>query len=191
VNTVSLDVKAIVARAQLGDALDDVDFFWIGRFADTHALRDVVAALAPGRATSSFYLADAFDAKLAHARQAYAVADDAWNTARDWLGRTLASRLGYPADSDDFIVARGALSPLPSSVRVVRSTAAYLTLAFEPDDAVVAAAQKRDTAFAEVKAAESRARRTLAEQLVRHADVILAAANSRERARPARGEGVQ
>jgi hypothetical protein len=191
VNTVLLDVKAIVARAQLGDALDDVDFFWISRFAGARALADVVAVFAAGRTASSFYLADAFDAQLAQARRAYVAADDAWNIAREWLARTLALRLGYPADSDEFIVARGALSPLPSSVRVVRTTPAYLTLAFEPDDAVVAAAQKRDAAFAELKIAESRARRSLAEQLVRHAGVLLAAVESGERARSVGGEGVR
>jgi len=63
-----LDVKTIVARAQLGDALDDVDFFWIGRFAAKHGLHALTALLEPGTTGTSFYLSDAFDATLAPAR---------------------------------------------------------------------------------------------------------------------------
>jgi hypothetical protein len=184
-----LDVKTIVARAQLGDALDDVDFFWIGRFAAKHGLHAITALLEPGTTETSFYLADTFDAALAPARQAYAAADAAWNVARGRLAAALEPQLGFYPDGDEFIVKRGAITPLPPSVRVVRATPAYLTLAIQADRATIECEDERYRAFGAVRTAETHARRILAEALVRQAGSVRDALVNSERARPLDGEG--
>ncbi|HEY4439833.1 MAG TPA: hypothetical protein VGN14_05225, partial [Candidatus Elarobacter sp.] len=92
----------IVARARVGDRLDDADFYELGRFVDAvdalarawnaaggddgrlparlDALR---ALLAPGRDGGTFYLADAFAPGLRAARAALAAAEGAFEAERE------------------------------------------------------------------------------------------------------------
>jgi hypothetical protein len=106
-DALSRPVRSIVARAQLGDALDDVDFFMLARFADAHpqALAMIAALLAPGRLGEAFYLAAAFDSELEPARKAYAAAGGAHAAFAAVAGaeakarRSLAERIvGYASD---------------------------------------------------------------------------------------------
>ena len=82
------DVAGALARAAMGDALDDAGFLELRRFCTTierteslaaeyserpaifnDAVAEVGGALAPaGRDASAFYIADAFDSSLAAAR---------------------------------------------------------------------------------------------------------------------------
>jgi len=187
---VARSVRSIVARAQLGDALDDVDFFAIGLFADTR-LRDltrIVALLEPGRGAKTFYLVDAFDAELGPARNAYRVADDALRAARDRFVAELGSRIGFVPTGEEFILMRSARVEIPAGARIVRETSEYFTLTIELDDETSACRRDRDAAFAAVAIAEARARRSLAEHLIRHSSDIFAALGSAGRADASFGE---
>ncbi|MBV8116712.1 MAG: hypothetical protein JOZ01_01970, partial [Candidatus Eremiobacteraeota bacterium] len=97
------DVIGALARASMGSVLADADFFELAQFCDVAAnvdalitgapgfaplhnrgVRELQAALAPGRAGSyQFYLADAFDAKLADSRALLERAQRDFERARD------------------------------------------------------------------------------------------------------------
>jgi DNA mismatch repair protein MutS2 len=189
------DPAGIVSRATLGDALDDVDFFEIGRFAEaldaaaqawdaaggTAAERppvvpEVRALLGRGLEGGGFYLTDAFSAALGAAREALATADADFVRERRRLASALEARLGTLADGEEFIVMRDAVPGVPPGARVVRETPGYRVLALEFDASAVVAAQRRDDALARVAREEDAVRRELAAGVARAGSRLLEAA---------------
>lgn len=187
----------IVSRATVGDALTDVDFFEIGRYADAldatarawdaaggaaaerpPVAPGIVDLLARGRQAGTFYLADAFSSELTRARDAYAVADAGVTRERARLAAVLAARIGALPDSEEFIVMRDVLPDVPPGVRVVRETPAYRLLVLELDPPAAAAVAARDAALASVAAAEDDVRRDLAVTVAREGPALLAAARA-------------
>jgi DNA mismatch repair protein MutS2 len=176
----------IVARARVGDRLDDVDFYELGRFADAvDALRrawdaaggdgsrrppplhSLQSALAPGREGAGFYLADAFAPGLRAARAVLADAEAAYDREREWIAAGVRDVLGIDPAGDEFVVLRDAYDgPLPGDVRIVRETPTYRVLAF----AIVS--PERDAAFAALAEEEEAARRVLAERIAHEAESI-------------------
>jgi hypothetical protein len=191
------DPAPLVARARSGDPLADVDFYELGRFVDgvdrvraayvaaggdaddappaTVALR---TALAPGKTTYGFALADAFDSILAPAREtldaAQARLDAATGTARDRVAAALGTR---PKD-DEFVVLRGVASALPPQVRVVRETPTYLLCALVLDGALLAATTERDAANAALARVEDAVRARLADTIAAERDAIAIASEA-------------
>jgi DNA mismatch repair protein MutS2 len=179
----------VVARARAGDALDDVDFYELGRFVDAlealarawdaaggaaerrppsaAALRD---ALAPGRNGGGFYLADAFAPGLRSARAVFADAEAAVDARREAIAARVRDVLGIDPVGDEFVVLREVYDgPPPDEVHVVRETPTYRVLALgvsSPD---------RDAALARLSDEEEAARRALAERVAREADAVSAA----------------
>jgi DNA mismatch repair protein MutS2 len=191
------DPTDIVSRAKVGDALGDVDFFEIGRFADAleaiarawdgargpaagrpPVLPQVADLLARGRDGGSFFLADRFAEPLAQARGAYALADEQVVRERERLGRALEAVLGALPQAEEFIVMRDVLAQVPPGVRVVRETPAYRLLALELDEAALTAGAARETALARVEAQEEAVRRDLAAAVATYGPHMLAAAQA-------------
>ncbi len=189
------DPTGVVSRATLGDALDDVDFFELGRFADAldataqawdaaggtprgrpPVIPEVSGLLAEGRRAGAFYLADAFSAPLAAARGEYAAAQTDFERQRRRLGQALAPFIGMLPESDEFIVMRDVLPKVPPGVRVVRESPLYRLLALENDAAAHAAEMRRDAALARVAEQEEVARGQLAAAIARLGPALLAAA---------------
>jgi DNA mismatch repair ATPase MutS len=179
----------ILARARAGDALDDADFYELGRFADAltalarawdaagggphgrppelAALRDV---LAPGRDGAGFYLADAFAPELRDARAAFAAAEATLDERRDAVAARVRDALGVDAVGDEFVVLRDVNEgDVPDGVRVVRETATYRVMT------IVAVSAERDAAFARLAGEEEEVRRGLAEDVARLAPSVTAA----------------
>jgi hypothetical protein len=186
-----------VSRATVGDALSDVDFFEIGRFADAldatdrawasaggdpagrpPTARAVADLLARGRGPGTFYLADDFSADLAAARAAHALAQAGFAVERERLGAALAAQLGPLPDADEFILMRDTHPEPPAGVRVVRETPAYRLVALELDAVALDALRARDAALGAVEDEEERVRRDLATALAREGPALLAAATA-------------
>ena len=112
------DIAGVIARASMGEMLDDPAFLELRQFCEmlervdallaasalvqpiaNEATRAVSEALAPGRSEAEgFYLADAFDAELAAARAAYAQAQAELNAARGQRARKRRARAGPRRD---------------------------------------------------------------------------------------------
>ena len=192
------DVAGTLARATMGDVLDDAALFELQRFADVAERVDAVVAgtpdvaatfnaavavakhaLEPGRIRGSgFYLADAFDSELAAARAQLFGAQAAFDAVR---GRALADvgvRLGREdVTSEEFIVMRADLAgELPAGVRVLREAPTYFLCAVELDDASRAALQRRDAAADRVAVAEETVRVALSRTVAQNAVQLEAAA---------------
>jgi DNA mismatch repair protein MutS2 len=176
----------IVARARVGDALGDVDFYELGRFVDAvdalarawdaaggdavrrpPNLAGLRAALAPHRARGEFYLSDEFAPGLRAARATLADAEAACDAQREAIAARVRDALGVDPAGDEFVILRGAYDgPLPGDVLVVRETPTYRVLRL----AVVA--PQRDAAFAALAEEEEAARRSLAERVAREAGAV-------------------
>lgn len=175
------DVAAIVARAAIGDVLEDADFYELLHFCHgaerldgiaNAATRVVASALAPGRcAGSAFYLADAFDDALSAARSAMSDAQAELEAVRGRERAAAAQALGRDEIAgDEFIVMRTDLrGPLPPGVRVQREAATYLSCALEYGTPSLQALERREAAIASVADAEARARRRLSAIVHDHA----------------------
>ncbi len=191
------DPVDIISRATVGDPLTDVDFFELGRFVDAldatarawdaagggvagrpPMVAEIGELLAPGRSAGTFYLADAFGARLAAARRDFATADDAYRTNRQRLAAAVADPLGMLPDAEEFIVMRDALPNVPPGVRVVRETPAYRMLALELDPPALTAVARRDAAVGRVAHEEELVRRDLAAAVARTGPAVLAAVNT-------------
>ncbi len=172
------DVASILARATLGEVLDDPDLLELSRFCEiveridaqndaTHAVR---ALLGYGRSDAGFYLSDAFDSDLAAARAAFAQAQATLEAARGRESARVARALGREEIAgDEFIVMRSDLTAaLPKGVRVVREAATYLLCALEYDDASHAALERRDAAAGDVAMLEERVRARLSSRVREH-----------------------
>lgn len=190
------DVMSAIARASMGDVLDDAAFLELQRFCDAaeriDALRGdsfaaplcnagvhtVTNALERGRTRGSgFYLAEAFDAALASARAEYASEQAAFEAVRGraladiarWLGRDDVS-------GDEFIVMRADVGELPPGLRVLREAPTYWLCVAELDDASLTALQRRDAAAAAVAAVEEQVRTELSRAIGASAPDLQAAA---------------
>lgn len=174
------DADGALARAAMGDVLEDAALFELQRLCDGAArvdellsgaagapfacnagLREVADALSPGRIRrTGFYLADAFDADLAAARAASAAAQAQYEAVRGRALAHVAAALGRElVPNDEFIVMRADVAgELPAGVRVLRETPTYFLCSTELDDAALAAMQRREDLAASVAAAEERVR---------------------------------
>ncbi|MGA2759784.1 MAG: hypothetical protein ABSF08_05635 [Candidatus Cybelea sp.] len=185
------DIAGVIARASMGEMLDDPSFLEVSRFCEmlervdallpanalesriaSEATRAVTAALAPGRnEAAGFYLSDAFDAELAAARAACAQAQAEVDAARGREQERVARALGREeVAGDEFIVMRSELrGALPEGVRVVRDSATYLLCALKYGESSRRALERREVAFDGVAALEERVRLHLSSIVREHA----------------------
>ena len=170
------DLTEIFVRAAGGATLDDVDFFELGRLARAiddvsrfvsresfvaPALGDVRAALLPGSTKQGgFYLADAFDATLAHERSHASAAQAAFDAQRRRLAERVADFAGIEHVRDgEFVLMRDAIaSTLPPEIRVIREAPTYFLCEVALDDVARDALTEREAAIARVAAAEDAVR---------------------------------
>jgi DNA mismatch repair protein MutS2 len=192
----SPDVAGAIARAAMGDVLDDPSFLELRRFCETieridglldgaapapisnEAVAAVGAALAVGRREEAgFYLADAFDPELESVRGRLAKEQAGLDGARGRELERAARELGRDEIAgDEFIVMRTELhGALPAGVRVVREAPTYLLCTIEYGEASLAALERRDTATAAVAAAEERVRLRLSSLVRERASPLHAA----------------
>jgi DNA mismatch repair ATPase MutS len=194
------DAAGAIARASMGDLLDDPQFLELQRFCATiervdgslaswsrrerlsnDGVRAVREALAPGnRNELGFYLADAFHTELKAAREhldrAQAELDSARGRERESAARAL---LRDEISGDEFIVMRDVVSgALPSGVRVLRESPTYRLCTLEYGEAALAALERRDGAAVAVGNAEERVRARLSSVVREHAAALDAAATS-------------
>jgi DNA mismatch repair protein MutS2 len=166
------DVSGTVARASMGELLEDPDLFELLRFCEivqrveisNEATRDVARSLASGKSlTGEFYLADAFDSELAAARDALADATAELESVRGRERDAIARALGRAElAGDEFIVMRHELAgALPRGIRVVREATTYLLCEIEHGDAFLTTLERRDEAFEAVAQTEERVRARL------------------------------
>lgn len=177
------DAAGAIARASMGDLLDDPQLLELQRFCATiervdgslapwtqreplsnDGVRAVGAALAPGdRHELGFYLADAFDLELKVARERLGRAQAELDSARGRERESAARALQRDEISgDEFIVMRDIVpGPLPLSVRVLRESPTYRLCTLEYGEASLAALERRDAAAAAVGDAEERVRARL------------------------------
>lgn len=184
------DPQNALARAGMGETLDEAEALELLRFLDAaaradalleapsetlmdDAAREVARVLEPGRSGKfGFYLADGFDAALPRARERARAAQQAFAAAREATNARIAHALGREAIADDeFIVMRESAPALPRGVRVLREAATFYLCEAELDEGALQALAARDAAASELDAAEDRARTALS-------------AKVRERAKP-------
>jgi DNA mismatch repair protein MutS2 len=192
------DAAGAIARASMGDILDDLNFLELRRFCTTiehvdelladlasrprianDAVRTLGDAFAVGgREELGFYLSDAFDAELEIARERSAREQAELDAARGREKDRAARELGRDEiAADEFIVMRSDLhGSLPAGVRAVREAPTYLLCALEYGDASLAALERRDAAAAAVAEAEERVRARLSSLVHDHAASLGAAA---------------
>ncbi len=184
------DATAAVARASMGDVLDDPHFLELRRFCATigrvdellaalsrprisnAAIRAVGTALETGaRKGVDFYLDDAFDAQLANARDRLAREQAELDASRGRESERATRELGRDeVAGEQFIVMRDELrGALPGGIRVVREAPTYLLCALEYGEAAQAALARRDAAADAVAAAEERVRERLSTLVREHA----------------------
>jgi len=176
------DASAAVARASMGDPLDDVALLELQRFFDAcerldaltihcddlprtlgEPVRICARILEAGRAGQlGFYLDERFDASLGSSRETLARAQAEYESARGRASAAVAAALDREISLPEFIVMRGDLrGPVPAGVRVVRETPTYLLCELDADDAVLAALRRRDEAAVAVAGAEALVRERL------------------------------
>jgi len=194
------DAAGAVARASMGDLLDDPQFLELQRFCETaervdslaapwtqrrpivnDGVRAVTTALAPGsRGQLGFYLADAFDGELKRARERFermqAELDSARGRERERAARALQRD---EISSDEFIVMRDDVAAaLPPGVRVLRESPTYRLCTLEYGVASLAALERRDAAATIVGDAEERVRARLSAIVREHAAALDDAASA-------------
>jgi DNA mismatch repair protein MutS2 len=179
------DIAPALARAGVGDALEDAAFLELLRFCDAwlraratlasqerafgsaaaaRACESLVAALAVGRAgTYGFYLDERFDPALGAARTLTQRARAEYDAARGRSTQAIARALGRDEiDEAEFILMRAdAPSPLPEGLHVVREAPTYLLCACDLSEGALAALARRDEADAALAQAERRVREAL------------------------------
>ncbi|MBV9719805.1 MAG: hypothetical protein JOZ77_10820 [Candidatus Eremiobacteraeota bacterium] len=192
------DAASAIARASMGDVLDDPSFLELRRFCaaieridglvspssrgvpianDGVRVLDEALAIA-GNDERSFYLADAFDADLQIARERLAREQAELDASRGRESARAAQQLGRDEIAgSEFIVMRAELpGPLPAGVRVVREAPTYLLCALEYGEATLAALARRDEAATAVAQAEARVRAQLSATVRERAAELGAAA---------------
>jgi DNA mismatch repair protein MutS2 len=185
------DPRAVVARAQAGDILGDVDFFEIAGFLEALAriaalasdpafaqlevlapddtLRAAIApAWTPAR---TFYLDDALAVELAAARAESTARTAVFDAARSRIEERVARALGVASLREgEFVLMRDALAgPLPTDVRVVREAPTYVLCELAFDEETLAALAARDAANVHVAEEEERLRARLSAEVRRAA----------------------
>jgi DNA mismatch repair protein MutS2 len=184
------DAAGAIARASMGDVLDDPHFLELSRFCATigridelleglyrpgisnAAIRAVGAALEIGtRKKVDFYLDDSFDPQLAVARDRLRREQAELDASRGRESERAVRELGREEISgEQFIVMRDELrAALPAGVRVVREAPTYLLCALEYGELSQAALARRDNAADSVAAAEERVRERLSTLVREHA----------------------
>ncbi len=192
------DATGAIARASMGDILDDPNFLELRRFCTTIELVDELLADLPargpiandavgtvgkrlalgGREELGFYLADAFDVELQKTRRRLARAQAELDAARGRERERAAHQL-HRAEiaADEFIVMRSERSgPLPEGIRVVREAPTYLLCELAYGEASLEALARRDAAAAAVAETEERVRSQLSSIVREHATSLGAAA---------------
>jgi hypothetical protein len=191
------DAAAAIARASLGDVLDDPNFLELRRLAATieridelladlpeqrpianESVRAIAAALAPGGPKETgFYLADAFDPQLELARERLGREQAELDAARGREQEHAARELGRDGiEGDEFIVMRTEMpGALPAGIRVLREAPTYLLCSLEYGDASLAVLARRDAAAESVANAEERVRTALSAIVRDHAASLGAA----------------
>ncbi len=194
------DASGAIARASMGDVLDDPSFLELRRFCAlieqidgllaefnsqppiaNEAVRAVDKALAiGGRQEAGFYLADDFDPELAKARNRLAREQAELDAARGREKDRAARALGRDEIAgEEFIVMRAEMrGPLPEGIRVLREAPTYLLCALEYGPTPLAALQRRDAAADEAAAAEQRVRSRLSRLVREHASGLAAASSA-------------
>ncbi|HEV7180762.1 MAG TPA: hypothetical protein VGN11_12895 [Candidatus Baltobacteraceae bacterium] len=186
------DAATAIARASMGDALADANLLELQRFFDAcdridtllvaggaaacadDATRTCARTLELGRAGRfGFYVADAFDAKLADARASLARAQAEYDAVRGRAAAAVAQALGREIAGSEFIVMRADLQmPLPHGVRVVREAPTYLLCELDADESSLAALERRDAAANAVATAEEGVRAALSSVIRGHAAAL-------------------
>jgi hypothetical protein len=173
----SPDPLPAIARASMGETLDDANLLELLRFLDAakrvetvpfgDALARVLRTLEPGRAGKfGFYLSDDLSAALAKAREHADRAQAAYDAARGRLAQRAGALLGRDdVGSGEFIVMRDAAAVLPKDVRIVREAPTYFLCELELDDDALAALARRDEAAQALAQAEQRERERLSAQV--------------------------
>jgi DNA mismatch repair protein MutS2 len=196
----SPDAAGTIARASMGDVLDDPGFLELSRFCSTidrideqlagqtalpgianDAVHIVADALAIGsREAFGFYLADAFDEDLKRTRDRLAREQAEFDTIRGREIERAARELGRDEIAgDEFIVMRADLEgSMPPGVRVVREAPTYLLCTLEYGEASLAALERRAAAAVAVAEAEERVRVALSSIVRDHAAALGSAANA-------------
>jgi DNA mismatch repair protein MutS2 len=186
------DAAGAIARAAIGDILDDPNFLELRRFCATieridelltgtgrpqignAAVAEIGETLAAGGTQVEFYLDDAFDARLAASRVALAREQAELDALRRSECERAARELRRDEIvSDQFIVMRDDLhGALPMGVRVVREAPTYVLCELDYGEAALAALERRDAAAAAAATAEEDVRARLT-ALVRDRTVAL------------------
>lgn len=194
------DAAGAIARASMGDVLDDPSFLELWRFCATldridellagqtvtlgianDSVRVVREALAIGnREPLGFYLADAFDEGLKTARDRRAREQAELDAIRGREVERAARELERDEIAgDEFIVMRADLrGAMPAGVRVAREAPTYLLCTLEYGDAALAALERRDAAADAAAVAEERVRSRLSSIVREHAAALDRAANA-------------
>lgn len=187
------DAASAIARASMNDVLSDANFLELQRFFDgcirydalaqeaavlptaaNDAVRACARDLERGRAGKfGFYLDDAYDGELAHARSALSSAQAEYDAVRGRAAACVASALGREISGTEFIVMRADLPDgLPAAVRVVREAPTYWLCEIDADEATLAALERRDALSATVAQAEERVRVALTDCIRTHAAAL-------------------
>jgi hypothetical protein len=196
------DIEPALARAGVGDALDDAAFLEILRFCDawlrvratlaagdrtfgspeaSAACESLVKVLECGRAgTYGFYLDERFDPELGAARAQTRRAQAEFDAARGRSTQAIASALGRDEiDEKEFILMRAdAPSPLPEGLRVIREAPTYLLCACDLGEGALLALDRRDRADAALAQAERRVREALSARVRERVPALDAAATA-------------
>jgi DNA mismatch repair protein MutS2 len=187
------DVVGALARASMGDVLEDADFLELQRFFDAcerldaitagrtrspRVVRDAVVraarALERGRSGRfGFYLGDEFDDELRSARAALSQAQAEHDAARGRERERVAAALGREISGNEFIVMRADLhGSLPPGVRVAREAPTYVLCELDAGEETLAALERRDEWANRVAIAEERVRKRLSDVVRTHAAAL-------------------
>ena len=192
------DVRPALARASMGDLLDDAHLLELQRWFEAaerldtltagctdlprvanDALAACAQALECGRTQQGFYLADGFDVTLADARAQLARAQAAYEAARGRAVAAVTTAFGREISLPEFIVMRTDMhGPLPVGVRVVREAPTYLLCELDPDERALDALGARDAAAIEVAQREEAVRARLASTIASHIGALSDAAHA-------------
>jgi DNA mismatch repair protein MutS2 len=193
------DAAGTIARASMGDLLDDPQFLELSRFCVAVTRVDELLASVPHEALATagiravgnalgigsrddlgFYLADAYDDELKRARERLARDQAELDAVRGREKLRIARALGRgEIAGDEFIVMRAEMpSPVPAGIRVVRESPTYWLCAVDYGDAALAALERRDSTAVAVADSEERVRTALSATVREHAAALDAAARA-------------
>ena len=188
------DPSPAIARAALGEVLDDVALFDIARFvlgierfseaagpAPQPGLtlpridKSLSAKLSLGHGEhGGFYLDDRFDDRLAAARADAEAAGSAFRSAQNRIAAAVAAEAGLDAiRAGEFILMRDRVAAPPPNVRVIRETPAYFLCELILDVPALEKLERSDAAQARVAAIEEDVRRDISAAIRNHEAALL------------------